>query len=152
MRTRPTPILPGYSSNGTGFVPSKPRAGGGSYDYPHLCAPKRKEWSKRTDYFINALRKHRYCNKHNCLTAQAAFSVDRIVREYTNTIDKEAMAKYRYSPEGQSLQGDRSCVAHYDGALKELKRIADLVMAELLLGNRDLKNTGLNERESPYNK
>lgn len=146
-RNTPSLILPGYSSNGYGFAkPNKDYI-----DYPMLCNPARLRFTSHASKFVAGIRRDLLTSGWNVLTRQAVYGLVNIIVPYTRQTDEDAMAKYRMSKRGNS-SGDIACKAHYDFAYTEIDRIAHLIVAELNEGNRDLANTGLNMRTSPYNK
>ena len=145
---RKTPQLPGHASDLPPVnVPPVKDEGGGvtSYelaDYPSACRPARIAFADHGGMFIGFLRRERNSSAANSLTNEAAYNVEQLVRNYISTVDREAVAKFRYSKRGGN--GDAICTAHFGVGKEELIRIGQIIIDELNKGNRDLTGTGLN--------
>ncbi|MBL4830158.1 MAG: hypothetical protein JKY55_09790 [Aliivibrio sp.] len=147
MLKRKAPKLPGHASDAKRKEPIEPpvKEEIRSYvleDYPSRCRPARIKFSDRSGQFIAFLRRERNSSAANSLTNEAAYSVEQLIRSYITAIDREAVAKFRYSKRGGD--GDAICTAHFEFGTAEIKHIGQLIIDELNKGNQDLTGTGLN--------
>lgn len=144
MLKRKAPKLPGHASDAKRKEPEK-EPDNSSYvlkNYPSRCRPARIEFSDRSGEFIAFLRRERNSSAANSLTNEAAYNVEQLIRSYITAVDREAVAKFRYSKRGGN--GDAICTAHFEFGTAEIKNIGQLIIDELNKGNQDLTGTGLN--------
>ena len=119
-------------------------------DYPTQCRTARTAFTDHGGMFIGFIRRERNSSAANSLTNEAAYNVEQLVRKYIDVIDREAIAKFRYSKRGGN--GDALCTVHFDVGKAELIRIGQIIIDELNKGNRDLAGTGLNPYAHETNK
>ncbi len=134
------PKMPGHSSNGT--VAPQP-----AHQPPIQCEAAVSRLNDKladTQYwFRQAIYRTRV------LTSTAASGVRDYIRAYAMRAMNYGESIYRHKRRGEDADG--LCREYVDKAYVEVSRLFTLVRAEAAAGNRDLENTGLNARTSPYN-